>query len=93
MKAYLAVFVSVFLAEIGDKTQLATVLFAAQPSASKVAVFAASAGALCLSSALAGAVAQQKNVTIGVTIPARPLRIGAGVGFVAIGAWLLFTRT
>jgi Uncharacterized protein family UPF0016 len=32
MKPYLAVFVSVFLAELGDKTQLATLLFAANPA-------------------------------------------------------------
>ena len=88
MRAYLAMFVSVFLAELGDKTQLATVLFAAQPTVSKPAVFAASAAALCLSSALAVLAGSY----LGAAIPARPLRLGAGIGFVAIGAWLMFTR-
>ena len=88
MRAYLAIFVSVFLAELGDKTQLATLVFAAQPSASRLGVFAASAGALCLSAALAVAVGSY----LGGAIPTRLLRIAAGSAFVAMGAWMLVTR-
>jgi hypothetical protein len=36
MKTYLVVFLSVLVAEIGDKTQLAIVLFATDPAASKL---------------------------------------------------------
>ena len=43
------IFVTVFLAELGDKTQLATLLFAAEQNTSKIGVFLASAGALVLS--------------------------------------------
>ena len=88
MRPYLAVFVSVFLAELGDKTQLATLLFAAEPHLRKAGVFAASAGALCLSTALAVMVGGYA----GVWIPARLLRTFAGVGFIAIGAWMLLAR-
>ena len=88
MKTYLAIFASVFLAELGDKTQLATFFFAAQPDANKLGIFAASAAALCLSAALAVVIGGY----VGLAIPARPLRIGAGIGFVAIGAWMLATR-
>ena len=89
MKPYLAVFVSVFLAELGDKTQLATLLFAAEPSVRKTCVFAASAGALCLSTALAVMVGGY----LGAWIPARLLRTIAGAGFVTIGAWMLLARS
>ena len=54
MRAYVAVFVSVFLAELGDTTQLATLFFAANPEISKLGVLVASAAALCLSTTLAG---------------------------------------
>ena len=53
MKTYAAVFLSVFVAELGDKTQLATLLFASNPETSKVGVFLAAAGALVASSLLA----------------------------------------
>jgi len=88
MKTYLAIFVSVFLAELGDKTQVATLLFAAEPGVRKTGIFLASAGALCLSSALAVMI----GGSLGAWIPARALRTIAGVGFVAIGAWILLSR-
>ena len=54
-----SIFVTVFLAELGDKTQLATLLFAADPRLSRLGVFIASAGALALSSLLAVVVGGQ----------------------------------
>ena len=88
MKPYLAVFVSVFLAELGDKTQLATLLFAAEPHVRKAGIFAAAAVALCLSTALAVMVGGYA----GGWIPARLLRTIAGVAFIAIGAWMLLAQ-
>jgi len=85
MKTYLAVFASVLVAELGDKTQLATLLYATDPAAGKLGVFFAAASALVLSSALAVVVGAQA----GDWISPRLLRTVAGLGFVAIGVWAL----
>ena len=81
-----SIFVTVFLAELGDKTQLATLLFAADPQVSRVGVFCASAGALVLSSALAVLIGGQ----LSSVVSPRVLKLVAGIGFVVIGGWLLF---
>ena len=47
----MTVFTSVFLAELGDKTQIATFLFASDKNFSKMDVFAGACLALILSSA------------------------------------------
>ena len=85
MKAYLAVFVSVFLAELGDKTQVATLLAAATPGASRSGVFFASAGALVLSSLLAVLIGER----LGTWIAPQYLTRLAGMVFVAMGVWML----
>ena len=88
MKTYALVFVSVFLAELGDKTQLATLTFAATPGVSRLGVFLAAAGALVISSLLAVLVGEQ----LGAWIPPHYLTRAAGVAFVVIGLWLLIAR-
>lgn len=81
-----SIFVTVLFAELGDKTQLATLLFAADPQVSRVGVFCASAGALVLSSLLAVLVGGQ----LSAVVSPRVLKIVAGIGFVVIGGWMLF---
>lgn len=88
MKTYAVVFLSVFLAELGDKTQLATLFFATNPAVSKVGVFVAAAGALVVSSLLAVVVGAQ----LGAWVSPERLKIVAGLGFIAIGLWMLFVR-
>ena len=88
MKAFLSVFVTVFLAEIGDKTQLATMLFAAEANANKWVIFAGSALALVLAAAIGVLVGAQLERVISP----RTLKIVAGVGFVAIGVWTIFSK-
>jgi len=82
---FLAVFCTVFLAELGDKTQLATVLFASKPGASLLLVFAAAALALMLSTG----VAVGAGAVISQYINPRLLSMGAGVGFIVIGVWTI----
>lgn len=87
VKTFFIVFGTVFLAELGDKTQLATVLFAAKPSASLLTVFAGSALALLLSSGLAVAAGS----FIAHYVDPRYLAFVAGAGFIIIGAWTIAT--
>ena len=79
-----AIFAMVFLAELGDKTQLATVLFASERSVSPVVVFLAASAALVLSTALAVAVGYAASRYL----DAFPLKLVAGLGFVALGVWM-----
>jgi putative Ca2+/H+ antiporter (TMEM165/GDT1 family) len=89
LRAFFVVFASVFVAELGDKTQLATMLFASDRTASKLTVFAASASALVLTSAL-GVLA---GGVISEHVSARALRWIAGAGFIAVGLWILWSRS
>ena len=85
MKALFLIFLSVFLAELGDKTQVATLLFAADQNVSRVGVFAAASAALVFASLLAVLFGAQ----ISRLIPPSTLKAMAGLGFIVIGLWML----
>lgn len=85
MNLYLSIFVTVFLAELGDKTQLATILFASDDTSNRALVFIAAASALVVSTGLAvllGAGADKY-------LSALPLKLIAGAGFVLIGIFMI----
>jgi len=86
-KLFATVFATVFVAELGDKTQIATLLYAADASHPKLTVFAASAGALVVASAL-GVVA---GAALAELVSPKALRWAAGLGFVAVGLWVLWS--
>ena len=88
IKLLLTTFGLVFLAELGDKTQLATFCFSADCD-SRLSVFLGSAGALVLSSSLAVLF----GAAISRFIPPGYIRIGAGLFFVIVGIWTLFSST
>jgi len=84
-KVLITVFTAVFIAELGDKTQLATMLFAADKDVSKLSVFLGSSLALVVASGigvLAGGVISQY-------ISEKQLHYIAGIGFIGIGIWTL----
>ncbi len=83
-KIVLTTFWLVFLAELGDKTQLATLAFSAGTT-SKVSVFIGSAGALVVTSALAVVLGD----LLSRHLPVKAMHIAAGGGFVVIGALML----
>jgi putative Ca2+/H+ antiporter (TMEM165/GDT1 family) len=87
MKTLLPIFVSVFLAELGDKTQLATLLFATDENLSRVGVFVAASAALVLSTLLAVVFGE----LIGRVVSPAVLQMVAAFGFIAIGVWMLFS--
>ncbi len=86
MSSFLLIFATVFLAELGDKTQLATLLFTSEKQHTPVVVFAAASGALIASTAVAvllGTLAERHLAML-------PLKLIAGLGFLLLGAWTLF---
>lgn len=85
MIAFLTVFATVFLAELGDKTQVATLLFSADSDRPRWLVFAAATAALTASTllaVLAGAAAERYLNVI-------PLKLITGAGFIIIGALMV----
>lgn len=85
-KIFLTVLATVFIAELGDKTQLATMLFASDKDVSKYTVFFAASAALILASAL-GVLA---GSFLSAYINEKYLHYIAGVGFIVIGAYTLY---
>lgn len=86
-KVFITIFASVFVAELGDKTQLATMMFAADKEVNKYTVFLAASAALILASAvgvLAGSVVSEY-------VNERYLHYVAGTGFILIGAYTLYS--
>ncbi|RME66473.1 MAG: UPF0016 family protein, partial [Alphaproteobacteria bacterium] len=53
MAKLFAIFIAIFIAELGDKTQLATLMFSAEGGANPWLVFAAAAAALVAATGLA----------------------------------------
>jgi putative Ca2+/H+ antiporter (TMEM165/GDT1 family) len=87
MRTLLSIFVSIFVAELGDKTQLATLLFATDQRLSRAAVFLAASAALVLSTLIAVLVGDQ----LGRVVSPSTLRVVAAIGFIAIGLWMLLS--
>jgi putative Ca2+/H+ antiporter (TMEM165/GDT1 family) len=87
LKLLLTVFGTVFLAELGDKTQLATLLFASKADVNRWVVFFGASLALIATSGIGvlagGLVAQYVDPKI--------LAYLAGAGFIIIGIWTVWT--
>jgi putative Ca2+/H+ antiporter (TMEM165/GDT1 family) len=87
LKVLGGIFAVVFLAELGDKTQLATLLFSAEGKVSPWKVFLAAGAALLVATAI-GVIAGQ---AVAKFVSPAALKIVAGVGFLLIGAWTLYS--
>ena len=87
LKVFLTVFAAIFIAELGDKTQLATLLFASDKAASKATIFFAASLALILTTAI-GVLAGE---IVSNYIDEKYLHYLAGAGFIIIGIYTLVT--
>ncbi|MFH0810530.1 MAG: TMEM165/GDT1 family protein [Pseudomonadota bacterium] len=85
IKVMATTFLAIFLAELGDKTQLATFTFSSSARAGRLEVFLGASAALVLTSLLAVIF----GAALGKAIPPHYLRGGAGVLFVLIGIYTL----
>jgi putative Ca2+/H+ antiporter (TMEM165/GDT1 family) len=86
MGQLITMFLTIFVAELGDKTQIATVLFAAEGKHAPMSVFLVCAGALVLGAAISVALGSYG----GAWLHNIPLKLFAGIGFIVIGLWSLF---
>ena len=88
MRTFALIFGTIFVAELGDKTQLATLLFSAQGRAERLHIFAAASLALIVATAC--------NVAVGGVLShylsVRHLQVIAGAAFILIGIWTLLPR-
>ena len=84
-KFLIIVFGTIFVAELGDKTQLATMLLASDGQANRWFVFFGASLALIAASGLAVVVGS----ALSNVISERTLQTVAGIGFIAIGLWTL----
>ena len=86
LKIFATIFAAVFIAELGDKTQLATMLFASDKEVSKLTVFFASSAALVVASAIGVAM----GALLSEYINEKVLGYVAGIGFILIGGFTLY---
>ena len=80
LKVFATVFAAILIAELGDKTQLATMLFAADQEVSKCVFLAASCALI-----VATAIGVLAGSLLSEVINERYLNYIAGVGFIVIG--------
>jgi putative Ca2+/H+ antiporter (TMEM165/GDT1 family) len=89
LKAFFTVFITIFVAEIGDKTQLATLLFASDRNVSKWIIFAGASLALVAAAGIGVLVGAQLERFVKPST----LKTIAGIGFIAIGIWTLVSKS
>jgi len=85
-KLVATVFGTIFLAELGDKTQLATLLFAAREGSSLFTIFIAATLALIA----ATAISVSAGAVISNYVDPKYLSYIAGAAFILVGIWTVW---
>jgi putative Ca2+/H+ antiporter (TMEM165/GDT1 family) len=86
-KIFLTTFGTIFLAELGDKTQLAAIMMTSKTKL-PWAVFTGASLALCLVT-LVGVLFGEGLIAV---VPEHVLKKGAALAFIAIGLWMFFGK-
>lgn len=86
LKLFLTVFGTIFLAEVGDKTQIAALLYASGADNPKLTVFVAGSLALIASTGIAVLAGDW----ISEHVDPRYLSWAAGGAFILVGLWTLW---
>jgi len=86
-KVFLTTFGTIFLAELGDKTQLAAIMMTSKTKL-PLSVFMGASLALCLVT-LVGVLLGEGLIAV---IPQNILTKVAALAFVAIGLWMFFSK-
>lgn len=81
---FFTTFLTVFLAEIGDKTQLAAMTATAKSGALWTVFLAASLALVC-----ATAIGVAVGGALFKVVPPAAIRYGAGAVFIAVGLWVI----
>jgi putative Ca2+/H+ antiporter (TMEM165/GDT1 family) len=87
MRGYLMVFLITFLAEMGDKTQISTLLFSSNKEINRWGILAAASCALTMATFLAVVIGSELDRFVS----ARTIKVISGIGFIGIGIWTLLT--
>ncbi len=85
-KIFILIFTSIFIAELGDKSQLAIMLLASDQEASKLTVFIIASIVLILSAAISVLAGNLLSNYINT----KYLQYAAGLGFIIIGLLTLY---
>ena len=86
-KIFLTTFGTIFLAELGDKTQLAAIMMTSKTKL-PLSVFIGASLALCLVT-LVGVLFGEGLIAV---IPEHILKRGAALAFIVIGLWMFFGK-
>jgi len=86
-KIFTTTFVTIFIAEIGDKTQFAAMAAASQ---SKTILPVLLATVLALS--IAGTLGVAFGATVGKFVDPEKMKVISGVAFILMGAWIILKK-
>jgi len=87
LRYLLTVFATVFLAELGDKTQLAILLYSTKPEVSRVGIALAASLALVTTTVVAVAIGDR----LAHWVNPKFLEGAAAIGFILIGVFMLIS--